>query len=267
MSVRLGYWGEFSRGWIWPAQYSETVGGYSGIQPHTCNNQYMYMCVHGWYVPINTGINISSPWQKNHSVFVIAWLLPPCMSPTSTKHRIQPPSSGSGVTFIVVVLGITHAGAGTDSSAGTDVLKGGLPFWEWFGLSGQPYKYEIIMPNSRQSLYQLTASFLAFPPLSVSFSGLRKIKYQTEHLRHNLFTMVLLLVFSSVNHREEPPLKQGDEPNTKEKNSQFIAYVQSQNKINNTGQKAMKQGGDFTCAEQAGLFSLAWRIHHKHPGT
>lgn len=70
--------------------------------------------------------------------------------------------------------------------------------------------------------------------------------------------MVLLLVFSSVNHREEPPLKQGDEPNTKEKkNSQFIAYVQSQNKINNIGQKAMKQGRDFTCAEQASLFSLA----------
>ena len=112
------------------------------------------------------------------------------------------------------------------------------------------------MPNSRQSPYQLTTSFLAFPPLSVTFSGLRKIKYQVEHLKHNVFTMVLLLVFSSVNHREEPPLKQGDEPNTKEKNSQFIAYVQSQNKINNIGQKAMKQGGDFTCAEQASLFSL-----------
>lgn len=26
----------------------------------------------------------------------------------------------------------------------------------------------------------------------------------------------------------------------------------------------MKQGRDFTCAEQAGLFSLAWRKHHKH---
>lgn len=76
--------------------------------------------------------------------------------------------------------------------------------------------------------------------------------------------MVLLLVFSSVNHREEPPLKQGDEPSTKEKkNSHFIAFVQSQNKINNIRQKAMKQGGDFTCAKQAGLF----QIHHEHLGT
>lgn len=35
-------------------------------------------------------------------------------------------------------------------------------------------------------------------------------------------------------------------------------------KINNSRQKAMEQGRDFTCAEQAGLFSLAWRRHHKH---
>jgi len=40
------------------------------------------------------------------------------------------------VAFIVVVLGITHAGAGTDSSTGTDVLKVSLPFWEGCGLSG-----------------------------------------------------------------------------------------------------------------------------------
>lgn len=36
-------------------------------------------------------------------------------------------------------------------------------------------KYETIMPNSRQPPYQLTTSFLAFPPLSVSSSGLRKV--------------------------------------------------------------------------------------------
>lgn len=35
-------------------------------------------------------------------------------------------------------------------------------------------------------------------------------------------------------------------------------------KINNIRQKAMKQGRDFTCAEQAGLFWLAGRIHHEH---
>lgn len=35
-------------------------------------------------------------------------------------------------------------------------------------------------------------------------------------------------------------------------------------KINNIRQKAIEQGRDFTCAEQAGLFLLAWRVHHKH---
>lgn len=34
--------------------------------------------------------------------------------------------------------------------------------------------YENIMPNSGQPPYQLTASSLAFPPLPVSSSGLRK---------------------------------------------------------------------------------------------
>lgn len=29
----------------------------------------------------------------------------------------------------------------------------------------------------------------------------------------------------------------------------------------------MEQGREFTCAQQAGLFSLAWRVHHKHLGT
>lgn len=35
-------------------------------------------------------------------------------------------------------------------------------------------------------------------------------------------------------------------------------------KINNIRQKAIEQGRNFTCAGQAGLFLLAWRVHHKH---
>lgn len=55
-----------------------------------------------------------------------------------------------------------------------------------------------------QPPYQLTASSLAFPPLACVFfffclfflqTEKNKLKYQVEHLRHNVFTMVLLLVF------------------------------------------------------------------------
>lgn len=88
------------------------------------------------YLQIQESFNNPWSWQKNHSVVATAWLLPPCRSPTSKRHSTQPPSSCSGVAFLVVVLGIIHARAATDSSAGTDVLKEGLPFWEQFGLSG-----------------------------------------------------------------------------------------------------------------------------------
>lgn len=173
------------------------------------------------YLEIQESFNISWSWQKNHNVFVITWLSPPCMSPTSKRHCIQPPSSCSGFAFIVVVLPSLWWFWGSLMGLVLILLLAQMfskkvsHFERDLVYLANLTKYEIIMPNSRQPPHQLTTSFLAFPPLSGSSSGMRKINANIRW--NNVFTMVLLLVFSSVNHREEPPLKQGDEPNTKEK--------------------------------------------------
>jgi len=126
--------GGFSWGWIWILRCGETVRGHSRIQPYSSNSQYVYMCVHEcMYLQTQEPLNISWSGQKNYNIFVIAWLLPLCMSLTSNRGCTQPPSLcsvlpslwwfwGSLTLELVLILLLARMFSKSVSHSGRDVV-------------------------------------------------------------------------------------------------------------------------------------------------